>query len=367
MASDFKPRSVARQIKFDAACDSYEIRIRPRRNYWWLLLLLLPLLLLIRCERDIVVVTVDEKDRPIDGVATSLSYDARFLWKDSSLLPVEPQYRELTTGDNGRAVYKGLPCSVFSYIFAPLSRVTATGDRYPYTAVAKDALFHFTREIKLVMNTDTLARDVDIVMVIDNTGSMDEVEDAVKKKALSLYDDLIAHCKAVDKPLRKVRMKFISYGDFADSDMVESELFALPGKKHALARFIKDLTLTDGGDNPENSLEALSRALDTPWTTDGNIRRHIIVLVTDAETLPLGERSGSPHYPAGMAADMASLRAAWDRMDPAERRLIIFAPDDDSWTEVKSWPQTENISRPVYDVISTEGFDAVLKIISNSL
>lgn len=367
MASDFKPRSVAKRIEYDAGCDTYEIRLSPRRNYWWLLLLLLPLLLLIRCERDIVVVTVDEKDRPVDGATTSLSYDARYLWKDSSLFPVEPQYRELTTDSAGRAVYKGLPCSVFSYIFAPLTRVTATGDRYPYTAVAKDALFHFTREIKLVMNTDTLARDVDIVMVIDNTGSMDGVEEAVKKKALSLYDDLIAHCKAVDKPLRKVRMKFISYGDFEDSELVESDVFALPGKQRAMARFINGLSLTDGGDNPENSLEALSRALDTPWTRDGNIRRHIVVLVTDAETLPLGVRADSPRYPAGMAADMAGLRAKWDRINPAERRLILFAPDDDSWVEVKAWPQTECISRPIYDVISTEGFDAVLKIISNSL
>ncbi len=366
MASKYSTERFARKIKFDDSRDYYELQLRPRRNYWWLLLLLLPLLLLIRCERDITVVCVDDDGAPIEGALTSLCYDARWLWNDG-LLPVETQYGEKTTDAEGKATYTDLPCSVFSYIFAPLTRVTATGECYPYTTESATALFHFTREITLTLHADTAARDVDIVMVIDNTGSMDEVHDAIKSKALTIYDALMARCRAIDKPLRKVRMKIISYGDFEDSRISQSELYDLPARRRDMGKFIDGLTLTHGGDEPENSLEALSVALDTPWTKSGTERRHVVVLITDAETHPLGVRAGEANYPAGMPADMNALRAKWDNLDPASRRLILFAPDHESWSEVASWPQTEVISRPVYSVISTDGLDAVINIISESL
>ena len=366
MASEPRQVKFEEKITFSSDCDLYEVRLRPRSRRWWLLLLLLPLLLLIRCERDITVVCVDEHGDPLEGVNTTLVYDARYLWRDR-FLPVLPQYGEVRTDSVGRARYKSLPCSVFSYIFAPLTEVTATGELYPYTTESASALFHFTREITLTLRADTTARDVDIVMVIDNTGSMDVVHEAVKRRALTVYDALMDRCRAIGKPLRKVRMKVISYGDFVDSRIVESELYDLPARRREMAAFIDGLTLTHGGDDPENSLEALSVALDTPWTTSGNVQRHVVVLITDSETHPLGLRAAEANYPAGVAGDIGALRARWDALSPSSRRLLLFAPAHESWSEVAAWPQTEVIDSPIDNVIATDGLDAVINIISGSL
>ena len=369
MARKIKGINYSKSFRFDDAQSEYVFRLKKRRNLWWLLLLLLLPLLLIKCEREITVTCVDDAtSEPLPGASTTLAYTAHYLYADGQFLPSDPVERELVTDGEGKAVYDKLPCSVFSYIFYMFQNVRATGDLYPYTGAEANRLFHFTSNIELRMKCDTTARDVDIVMCVDNTGSMDDVIEMVKRNARGFHADIIKHGEAAGKAIRKMRVKVIVYGDFIDGPMTESDFFDLPADTEKFNRFVNSIDMTDGGDEPENGLEAISLAMKTPWTTTGTSRRHVIVVYTDASTLPLGERSSYSSYPSGLARNMNELRAQWDEMDPAARRLVLFAPDAEHWTDISgSWPDVDHHTGELESELSGDGYENVLQGIINSL
>lgn len=370
MASNNTTTTYTHTFKFHDEQSDYEFRIRRRRNWWWLLLLLLPLLLLlIRCEREITVTCVDDATgEPLAGATTTLSYTSGYLWGDGRPFVTKPYSGSIVTDSDGRAVYPRVGCSVYSYIFRMFSTVTATGDLYPYTSAEKTELLHFTNNIELRMKCDSTARDVDIVMCVDNTGSMESVIDMVKRNARKFHSDLIDLCREDDKAIRKVRVKMIVFGDFTDGPMTESKLFDLPAETAGFESFVNGIGMTDGGDYEENGLEAVSLALKTPWTTTGTSRRHVVVVYTDAATLPLGERSDCASYPKGLAADMGALRAQWDSMDASARRLVLFAPAEEHWTDISSsWPDVDHQTGDLADELTGGGYRKVLKSIAKSL
>ena len=123
MANDVKNEiHVKKGIKYSEEYETYTIQMTKRKNYWWLLLLLLPLLLLIQCHKDITVRCVEpEKKQPVAGQEVIIDYDAHFLLKDGRFLPSDNIRITQTTDEQGKTVFKDLPCSVFSYIFYCLS------------------------------------------------------------------------------------------------------------------------------------------------------------------------------------------------------------------------------------------------------
>lgn len=369
MASNYKDINYGKKFRYSEKETVYTFQLKKRRNWWWLLLLLLPLLLLIRCERDITVKCIDESTgEPIPGVATTLSYTAHYLYNDGQLFDAQPYHGEITTDAEGEARYERLGCSVWSYIFFCLSQATATGELYPYTTAQEDALFHFTDEIVLKMSCDSTARDVDLVMCVDNTGSMGDVIDMVKRNARKFHSDLLSVAKAKSKPIRKTRVRVIVYGDFIDSELTVSRMFDLPAETDAYENFVNKIEIDGGEDEPEDGLEAISTAFNSDWTTLGSSRRHVVVVYTDASTHDLGERKGLPSYPAGVATDMAALRKQWEGMDPTARRLVLFAPDEPSWGEIsRTWPDVELHPGDLSDELTGSGYRKVLEDIVNSL
>lgn len=180
--------------------------------------------------------------------------------------------------------------------------------------------------------------NVDIVMCIDATGSMGTIIEDVKANALSFYQKFVDEMEAKSKSVQQLRIKVIAFRDFGvDSEpLVESKFFVLDDESREFHDFVSNIEATGGGDEPENSLEALAVAMNSDWVTTGSVRRHVIIMYTDASALPLGARSGSANYPAGMPSDLAELREWWEgqKMEKRAKRLLVFAPDTEPWSDI---------------------------------
>ncbi len=188
--------------------------------------------------------------------------------------------------------------------------------------------------------------NVDIVMCIDATGSMHAILDEVKANALSLYQKFVEEMESHSKSVQQLRIKVIAFRDFGvDSEpLVESKFFVLneEGEAEAFYDFVNKIEASGGGDLPESSLEALAVAMKSEWVTTGSIRRHVIMMFTDATALPLGEKAGCPGYPEGMPADLAELHDWWEgqEMEKRAKRLLVFAPDMEPWNNMVDWTNT---------------------------
>lgn len=188
---------------------------------------------------------------------------------------------------------------------------------------------------------------VDIVMCIDGTASMRPIIDEVKNNALSFYRKFVEAMSEVGKTAEKVRIKVIVFRDYGcdEKPMEESEFFTIPDQEEAFNAFVHGIEAVGGGDLPENALEAIALAIKSDWTTGGSKRRHAIMVFTDAEALPLGERASCPNYPAGMPADLAELGAWWEGVDQSfpgtyqkkAGRLVVFAPNAYPWADIQAW------------------------------
>ena len=125
------------------------------------------------------------------------------------------------------------------------------------------------------------------------------------------------------------------------------QFFNLPEENDAYCAFVQGIVPNGGGDIPENAFEAIATAMKSDWTPaeTGKKRRQVIVVFTDAPALPLGERAGSPNYPTDIPTTMADFSAWWEGVsqeyggsyNAVAGRLIAFAPNDESWTQLESW------------------------------
>ena len=204
---------------------------------------------------------------------------------------------------------------------------------------------------------------VDIVMCIDATGSMSKIINDVKQTALTFHQRFSEAMEEADKSVDKLRIKVIAFRDFGKTDApaIESSerFFTLPDENEAFKEFVDRIEAKGGGDIPENALEAISLALRSDWTTDGEKRRHVILVFTDAPALDLSARKDCPGYPEGMPADLAQLGAWWEQTDQtfgdgtyqAEAgRLVAFVPNAEPWTAMEAW----NRYWPAYSAAGTE-------------
>jgi hypothetical protein len=200
---------------------------------------------------------------------------------------------------------------------------------------------------------------VDIVMCIDITGSMQDCIDTVKERALKFWPDLQEALKAASKNVTDVRVKVIGFRDF-DADEANalevSRYFNLSDQgcsdPEEYKTFVSNLVADGGGDEPENSLEALSLAIQSDWVQSGEKRRHVIVMFTDASAHKLEEANRSnPYYPENMPESFNALTDLWVapssgqgggtvKLKKAAKRLIIFGPQMYPWPEIyENWDQ----------------------------
>jgi hypothetical protein len=217
---------------------------------------------------------------------------------------------------------------------------------------------------------------VDLVLVIDATGSMSSIIERVKASALKFHDDLGRKMNEKGKMVDELRVRVIAYRDFYASDadaLVESEFFQLPREQDAFASFVNGIRATGGGDEPETALEALVAAIRSPWTTGGTKRRHAIVVWTDASAHPLERFADAKpvRYPADMPADLSDLTDLWegqDGMDGSAKRLVLFAPDAYPWTDINNhWEEVLQYPAKAGQGMEEMEYGEVLELIANSI
>lgn len=207
--------------------------------------------------------------------------------------------------------------------------------------------------------------NVDIVFVIDATRSMQTTIDMVKASALSFHENLNECLRSAGRIIKNLRIKVIWFRDFYYDGQYaygESKFFNLPDEQEEFHAFVSEINEAGGGDPPETSLEALTLALRSDFVQDGEKRRHIIVLFTDAEAHPFedhdklvaeaAKRGCKPEmYPENMPKDLAEFYNAWQgnpdeqealgsngqesKLDPTGRRLVLFAPNAYPWSDME--------------------------------
>lgn len=155
MAKDkqLRPIEVSKEIRYTADSDIYIVQMkRPRRFPWWIILLLLPLLLLIRCNKDIEVLCCEaETNLPVGRQDVNMTYQAHYLWDNGRLFATDTISITQTTDSIGVATFRNLPCSVYSYIFYCLSKVTFRSACDCYEDINEPYNFHLSRHVELLM------------------------------------------------------------------------------------------------------------------------------------------------------------------------------------------------------------------------
>jgi len=206
---------------------------------------------------------------------------------------------------------------------------------------------------------------IDVVLVIDATGSMSPFMDEVKAGILSAPMQIKAALEKENKHVEQMRIRVIDYGDYAydGSDAIHStRFFDADTEGEEIVNAINGIDyMGRGGDVPENGLEALYEAMDSDWVDPKPNGRHIIVLVTDAPPLDLGERKECEGYDKDKYPEtIEDLGEIWNptdmqggesglKLSPAKARLVLFAPQgviaDHTWDDVVNWERV--IFKPV--------------------
>ncbi len=190
----------------------------------------------------------------------------------------------------------------------------------------------------------------DVVFCIDATYSMHDVIEEVKRMASGFSAKVSEALEESGREVEVLRVKVIVFRDFSvDTDaMLISPFYTLPDENAQFQAFVDDIQPLGGGDEPENALEALAEAMNSEWTHEGKKRRHIIVMFTDASAIPLEDSAKDhPQYPANVPANLKGLQDWWEGGTPngdleeKSKRLILFVPEAEPWTMVRTWNQTE--------------------------
>ncbi len=169
-----KDVSFSKKFKYDQQREEYVFQLEKKRSWWWLLWLLLLLLflaaLLIPCHHDLKVTTVSTMDEPLSDVNVSLDYETHMLYDfdEQQLLYNKSNHLEQVTDSTGQTIFRDLKCSVFSYIFYCLSKERIVCTRECCAPAKVEKLFHFTRNVTVVMNTQ--GEEVPVQVVDAETG-----------------------------------------------------------------------------------------------------------------------------------------------------------------------------------------------------
>ena len=156
---------------------------------------------------------------------------------------------------------------------------------------------------------------MDMIFVIDQTSSMSDDIDQVKKTAKAILAKI-----ALAFP--DFRVAIVGYRDWGDTEMFKDIPFS--SNSGEIQAAIDGLTASGGGDTPEAVLEALLRAIRLPWRDGCNKQ---IILMGDAP----------PHSPIPQGPDMGKtandvVKAAFE-VDPAVINTILIAERPGSFSE----------------------------------
>ncbi|HEV7221696.1 MAG TPA: vWA domain-containing protein [Pirellulales bacterium] len=203
---------------------------------------------------------------------------------------------------------------------------------------------------------------VDMVFLVDVTGSMQCCIDALKNNIAQFIDSLTSRDANNSSPVKDWRAKVVGFRDFTDSG---SEPFidnAFVTSPEELKSQLSKLQADGGGDEPESALDAIYRvaimeqtakdaqAEPNKWRYRSSAAR-VVILFTDAschETMSLPEARG------GTFDDVFNVVQS--------NRIIlnIFAPDMECYNKLAEVDKSEYEAIP-YDSSDPHGAQAALE------
>jgi Mg-chelatase subunit ChlD len=177
-----------------------------------------------------------------------------------------------------------------------------------------------TREARRVVNPEAGAElvrtkgPIDVIVVMDTTGSMQGSID-------SLRDNAISSIRRLREKTDDVRMAVVTFRDLSvASDAGHFLTRGFTSDLEAQFAFMRGLKADGGGDTPEDQLDGLSRAIalwETEPQDEDRVPAKIIVTITDA---PAKE-------PDKAGNTFASLKARALAVDPAHIYPILVGGD----------------------------------------
>ena len=207
---------------------------------------------------------------------------------------------------------------------------------------------------------------VDIVICIDKTGGMHFINDRIKESLDSIYSGVEYAVMKKNCTIGQLRIKIIAFGDFGvdEKPIMVSDFYRYSDEKEYIERFLDDIKIGGGGDCPEDGLEAFALALKSDWTTEGDRRRHVVMIFSNSPVNELGKNSDTPQYPDGMPADTEQLFGWWEETDctlnstfqPKAGRLIACIPEFDSWKRLESLSRSMTYYVPDYELLAGDEF-----------
>lgn len=225
-------------------------------------------------------------------------------------------------------------------------------------------------------DTSLITYNVDIVMCIDCTWSMDPILSVVKQNALNFSQDLRKKMASKNKNIDQLRVRLVAFRDYKadDEPMLVTDFLLMPKQASIFNDCVSCLEAIGGGDDPEDGLEALAYSIRSDWDRQGIRRRHVIALWTDATPHELGHGRSSKLYPKNMAKSFAELTEWWGDvqqpgyMNQSAKRLLLFAPDAGAWSDISSlWDNVVHYPSEAGKGLNEVNYQQILDCISNSI
>lgn len=231
---------------------------------------------------------------------------------------------------------------------------------------------------KTVRPVFQLSYNVDLVLCIDATESMDNILDIVKNNAINLYSDVLNLMEKNKKHIDTLRVRVVAFRDYlADGGeaMLTTRFFTLPEEAEAFSECVHQIEAKGGGDDPEDGLEALGFAICSDWNCTGMKKRHVIALWSDAPTHPLGYGRQRSNYPQNMARDLKELTSWWgsaagtsNMMDQYAKRLILFTPEVNDWMVIANhWDKVYRVPTMAGNGSAEHSYETILNAIIHTI
>lgn len=249
-----------------------------------------------------------------------------------------PYGQRLVTDDHGDAILPNIKISDI------LSELQVKAEGYADTLFAKldvESLYTKDSVIEIRLRPIDVAFNSDVVICVDNTGSMDKMLNAIKSNVLNFYTDISNYCSQHGKKVGEIRLKLIVFGDCEEGPIHTTKFYHLPDESNLLSDTANIIFNKAQGGN-EAALEALYFAVNSDWVMSGTRKRQVILMFTDEQPDNWGYTREYYYYPHNVPKSFDEVTALWRRMDARTKRLVLFEAEEDrsssksemSWIEL---------------------------------
>lgn len=187
-----------------------------------------------------------------------------------------------------------------------------------------------------VENTLKVLLELDVMFIMDCTGSMASWIDASKKELKNIISCITEQHQGL-----KIRISFVAYRDFCDGKKLQYEIQDFTENIDSVRKFIERLNATGGGDECEDVAGGLSNALQQSWRA----KTKYAVFIADSPAHGKNYHvSSSDDYPMG---------------DPNGRKIedliTQFAKNDINLYMIKITNSTDKMFKIMADVYQKTG------------